>query len=290
MRDFFRSLQFKIFAAVALVLVGLMLRSALGGGTSTATASVFSVVVSPIQQLSSTVSDFFYNAFSSIATAGQLRTENTALKKQLSDLRSQLVNYNQMQQENAQYQKMYSISKEHPDLKLLPARVISRDPGQWYSAFTIDKGLVDGIKPYEPVVTPDGLVGETTEVMATTSVVTTILDPTVKVSIVVSESGDLGLAHGDRNLAAKGLLAIDYLPKDSAVATGNIIVTAGRAGVFPANLKVGLVQQVKTQNAGITLYAVCKPLADPTTVKDVTVVTDFTGKSTDTSNTPSASK
>lgn len=284
MREFFRSLQFKIFAAIALVLIGLMLRSALGGGTSTATASVFSVVVSPVEQLSSGVSGFFYNAFSSIANASKLNAENTSLKKQLSDLRSKLVNYNQMQQENEQYQKMYSISKENPDLKLAPARVISRDAGQWYSAFTIDKGSVDGIKPYEPVITPDGLVGETTQVMATTSVVTTILDPTVKVSIVVSESGDLGLAHGDRDLSSKGLLAIDYLPKDSAVATGNIIVTAGRAGVFPPNLKVGLVQQVKTQNAGITLYATCKPLADPTTVKDVTVVTSFTGKTADTSS------
>ncbi|ADU25878.1 rod shape-determining protein MreC [Ethanoligenens harbinense] len=283
MREFFRSLQFKIFAAIALVLIGLMLRSALSGGSSTITASVFGTVVSPFQQLSSTVSDFFYGAFSNIASAGQLRAENDTLKKQLSDLRSQLVNYNQMQQENEQYQKMYSISKENPDLKLAPARVISRDPGQWYSAFTINKGSVDGIQPYEPVITPDGLVGETTQVMATTTVVTTILDPTVKVSIVVSETGDLGLAHGDRDLSAKGLLAIDYLPKDSAVAGGNIIVTAGRAGVFPPNLKVGLVQQVKTQNSGITLYAVCKPLADPTTVKDVTVVTNFTGKNVDTS-------
>lgn len=284
MRDFFKSLQFKIFAAIALVLIGLMLRSALGSGSSPATASVFSVVISPVQQLSSGISDFFYNAFSSIANASKLNAENASLKQQISDMRSKLVNYNEMQQENEQYQKMYSISKENPDLKLTPARVISRDAGQWYSAFTIDKGLVDGIQPDEPVVTPDGLVGETTEVTATSSVVTTILDPTVKVSVVVSETGDLGLAHGDRNLTAKGLLSIDYLPKDSTISTGNIIVTAGRAGVFPPNLKVGLVQQVKTQNSGITLYATCKPLADPTTVKDVTVVTNFTGKSSTTSS------
>lgn len=284
MRDFFKSLQFKIFAAIALVLIGLMLRSALGNGSSPATASVFSVVISPVQQLSTGISDFFYNAFSSIANASKLNAENTSLKKQISDMRSKLVNYNEMQQENEQYQKMYSISKENPDLKLAPARVISRDAGQWYSAFTIDKGLVDGIQPSEPVITPDGLVGETTEVTATSSIVTTILDPTVKVSVVVSETGDLGLAHGDRDLAAKGLLSIDYLPKDSTISTGNIIVTAGRAGVFPPNLKVGLVQQVKTQNSGITLYATCKPLADPTTVKDVTVVTNFTGKSSTTSS------
>lgn len=288
MREFFRSLQFKIFAAIALILIGLMLRSALGGGTSSATASVFSVVLSPVQQLSSAVSGFFYDAFSNISNAGKLSAENTQLKKQVSNLRSKLVNYNLMQQENQQYQQMYGISKENPDLKLAPARVISRDSGQWYSAFTIDKGTVDGIQPYEPVLTSDGLVGETTEVMATTSVVTTILDPTVKVGIVVSESGDIGLAHGDRDLASKGLLAIDYLPKDSAVAAGNLIVTAGRAGVFPANLKVGLVQQIKTENAGISLYAVCKPLADPTTVKDVTVVTNFTGKNVDTSSSSSS--
>lgn len=288
MREFFKSLQFKVFAAIALVLIGLMLRTAWSGGSSTITASIFSTVLSPVQHLSSTISNFFYDAFSGIATSGQIKAQNKALQKQVSDLRSKLVNYNQMQQENAQYQKMYSILKENPDLKLAPARVISRDPGQWYSAFTIDKGSVDGIKPYEPVITPDGLVGETTQVMATTSVVTTILDPTVKVSVVVSETGDIGLAHGDRTLSSKGLLAIDYLPKDSAVATGDIVVTAGRAGVFPANLKIGLVQQVKTENSGISLYAVCKPLADPTTVKDVTIVTSFTGKTVDSSATSSS--
>lgn len=108
--------------------------------------------------------------------------------------------------------------------------------------------------------------------------VATILDPTVKVGAVVSETGDLVQARGDRTLAAKGLLYIDYLPKDSAASVGNILVTAGRAGTFPKNLKIGLIEQVKTQNEGMALYAVCKPLADPNTVRDVTVITDFNGK------------
>ncbi len=289
MRDFFRSLQFKIFVAIALVMIGLMLRTALGNGNSTVTASVFSTILTPVQRASSSVSNFFYGIFSNISTNEQLHSKNTQLQKTVNQLQSKLVDYNQMQQENEQYQKMYSISQEHSDFKLAPARVISRDSGQWNSAFTIDKGQVDGIKPYEPVITPDGLVGETTEVMFNSSVVTTVLDPTLKMGALVSQTGDLGQVHGDRNLVSQGLLNIDYLPSGSAIANGDIIVTAGRAGVFPANLKIGLVQQVKTQNSGISLYALCKPLVDPTTVKDVSIITDFSGKSNATPSSSSTS-
>lgn len=288
MRDFFKSLPFKLFVAAAAVLIGLMLRSAYMGGSAGAVGNVLSAAAYPFQKASGAVSGFFYNLFSGIATNTQLKAENAKLKEQLSSMRSQMVDYNELQQENSQYQKMYGIAQENPDYKMTPARVISRDPGQWSSAITIDKGSADGIAAGMPVITSDGLVGETVSVTATSAVVRTILDPTSKIGAVISQTGELVQARGDRTLVSDGTFYLDYLAKDSTATAGDIIVTAGRTGSFPKNLKIGLIEKIKTQDQGTALYAVCKPLTDPNTVTDVSVVTDYSGKAASSSSSASS--
>ena len=58
-----------------------------------------------------------------------------------------------------------------------------------------------------------------------------------------------------------------------------LVITSGRGGIFPKNLKVGTVLEVSAESSGMSLYAICKPMVDPSSVKSVFVITDFSGKS-----------
>lgn len=280
MHEFFRSVRFRIFAVIGLVLIGLMLRTAVTGGFSSVTARVAGIVSAPAQRLSAAISGGVTDMISGVTSYAAVHKENEQLKKQISDLNSKMVDYNQMKNENEQYKNFLGLKQENSDYKFEPAMVISRDPGQWFSAFTIDKGSLSGILPNDPVITSEGLVGKVSSVSLTSSVVTTILDPAVSVGALISQTGDVGVAQGDRENATAGELKVSYISKDSNVAQGDLIISAGTGGIFPKNLKIGTVESVKTQSDGLSLYAVVKPMADPSTAKNVLVITDFTGKVT----------
>lgn len=290
MRDFFRSLRFKIFAVAACLLIGLMLRTAATGGLPTVTQNVISTVLSPFQTASSYVSNAFSGLIENIVNAGSLKSENAKLKKQVNNLESQMVDYNKIKTENDQLKTMITITPENDKREYTPAMVISRDPGQWFSSFTIDKGTLSGIKKDDPVISSEGLVGIVVSSSVTTSVVSTVLDPSVHVGCIISQTSDTGITQGERNLATKGEFKLTYLSKTSSATVGNIIITTGTGGIFPKDLKVGIVQSIKQDESGNSLNAILKPMTDISSVKNVFVITDFSGKtSSDTSSSSSSS-
>lgn len=291
MNGFIHSGKFKVLAVVALVLIGLMIRTAVSGGFASFTADALSVIVSPVQKLSSSLSGFFGNIADNVINFSTLKTENEKLKKQLSDYQSKLVNYDEILRENQQLEAVNDIKKENPDFKLKPASVISREAEQWYSSFTVDRGSLDGVSLHDPVITSDNdLVGEVMHVYAHTSVVATVLDPSVYIGVIISDTGDTGQAHGDLSLYKKDSFKILYISKDSAVSQGSIAVTTGTSGVFPKNLKVGTVTSVVGEENGASLSAVCKPMVSPSNVKSVYVLTSFSGKYTESSSASGGSK
>lgn len=278
MREFFSSLKFKIFAVVACLLIGLMLRTAATGGLPAVTQNIISTIVSPFQSASAYVSNTFSGVIGNFVNMGSLKSQNENLKKQVNDLQSKMIDYDKIKLENEQLRGLVNITQEKDNRQYTPAMVISRDPGQWFSSFTIDKGTLSGVKKDDPVITSEGLVGIVVTPSLNTSVVSTILDPSVHVGSIISQTGDTGITQGERELGTKGEFKLCYLTKNSSAAVGNIIITTGTGGIYPKDLKVGIVQELKQDESGNSLNAILKPMVDPSSVKNVFVITDFSGK------------
>lgn len=255
-----------------------MLRAATSAGDASYFANVVSVIVTPIQKISTQISDTASNFLASFTTYGAVKDENDKLKKQVQDLTSKLVDYDKIEQQNEQYKDYIGIKDANPDFKFAPAMVISKDTGQWFSSFTIDKGSIDGIIAKDPVITADGLVGYVSQVMPTSCVVTTILDPTTQVGAIISHTSDVCVSQGNREIAAEGKLKITYIPRTSLVSKGDIVITSGEGGIFPKGLKIGTVEDIKLDIDGMSLYAITQPMANISDVKYVSIITDFRGK------------
>lgn len=288
MQEFFKSARFKALLAVAVLLAGLMVRTAQTGGSSTFVQSAASVAASPFQSASARISGAFASALGGLWNIGSLRTQNAALKKQVRELEDKQVQFDEYKRQNEQLTTLLNISQEANKQEYAPATVIGHDPQEWFSTFTIDKGTLAGVAKNDPVITADGLIGVVVTPMLTTSVVSTILDPSVHVGCIVSQTGDTGITQGDRTLMQKGEFELNYLDKSSGVTTGNILVTTGYSGMFPKNLKVGIVQDIRPDVSGNSLTAVCKPLTAPGSVTNVYVILNFSGKQ-DASSSPSSS-
>ena len=59
---------------------------------------------------------------------------------------------------------------------------------------------------------------------------------------------------------------------------GDIVVTSGFGSVFPANLIIGNVKEIRAESENISLYAVVEPTADVKGCTDVFIITEFEGQ------------
>ena len=279
MGDFFKSRKFKVLIALFIMLIALMLRASWTGGLSPAIEQVAGAVVAPFQKLSSTISDGVSGFFRRYARADEVAQENEALRSEINELRAQLVNYEEYKHENEELRKYLDIEykEEHPDFEMTPAAVVARDPDSRFYSFTIDKGSLDGVAPYDPVVCADGLVGRVKEVGLTYSKVITILDVEIDVGAYDARTRDIGIVNGSVALAADGRCIMNYLPRDSGAAQGDLVVTSG-GNLYPKGLVIGKIAKLDNAPGNISLYAEIEPTADIRNLTDVMVITSFNGQ------------
>ena len=279
MGDFFKSRKFKVLIALFIMLIALMLRASWTGGLSPAIEQVAGAVVAPFQKLSSTISDGVSGFFRRYARADEVAQENEALRSEINELRAQLANYEEYKHENEELRKYLDIEykEEHPDFEMTPAAVVARDPDSRFYSFTIDKGSLDGVAPYDPVVCADGLVGRVKEVGLTYSKVITILDVEIDVGAYDARTRDIGIVNGSVALAADGRCIMNYLPRESGAAQGDLVVTSG-GNLYPKGLVIGKIARLDNAPGNISLYAEIEPTADIRNLTDVMVITSFNGQ------------
>ena len=278
MREFFKSLRFKIILAVVAVILGGMLYAASTGGLATIPEQLLSYVVYPIQRAAASVSDGISEFLSVFLDARANYEENIALKEQIAEYRKMLVDYEDTKTENERLKEITGLKELNEDFEFQPAGVIARDPDDRFGSFTIDIGTLHGISVRDPVVTGAGLIGYISKVGPTYAQVTTILSPDCNVGAMEIRTKDTGNITGTVEYAAEGLTKFELLPRETEVPEGDIVVTAGTSGLFPQNLVVGTVEEVALEQSGITRYAVIRPVTEISEVKNVFVLTDFLGK------------
>ena len=89
--------------------------------------------------------------------------ENQELRAQIDSLTTENNKLIQDQGELKRLQELYELDQEYSDYPKVAAKIISKDPGNWYDTFMIDKGSNDGIKIDNNVIAGKGLVGIVTE-------------------------------------------------------------------------------------------------------------------------------
>jgi rod shape-determining protein MreC len=156
--------------------------------------------------------------------------------------------------ENDRLRDYFNIQRQHAWKPAL-ARVVARDPVNWWKTITIDRGARDGVVTNAPVVTAEGLVGRVSTVTFAQSQVVLVGDPDCRVSVLVGDdkSREQGvIAPASSTPLDHALVDLSYLSRNSKLAPGQYVVTSGMGGIFPKGIVVGQIADFR--NIGYGLY------------------------------------
>ncbi|WP_371765931.1 rod shape-determining protein MreC [Massilia sp.] len=199
-----------------------------------------------------------------LANMGTYFSSISALQKEVRDLKSQQVAMAQaMQQaqlqmaENAQLRRLMD-AREHLPVRSQMSEILydARDPST--RRVVLDRGTRSGIKLGLPVIDNAGVVGQVTRVFPFTSEVTLLTDKEQAIPVQVLRNGLRSVAYGR---GQSGLLDLRFVAPNADIQVGDVLVTSGLDGVYPAGLAVAKVIQVENVAQGAFGRVVCQPLA-----------------------------
>ncbi len=277
MRFFFRSQKFKIILTVTCVVLILALITAIVGSAFSPQNGILGGATASITEFFNNISYGIDSFFEKFEENTDIMEENLALKQKINELTSDLMDFEKAKQENEMYEKYYGIKEHNTDYVMEPAMLISRNADDPYGSFNINKGSLQGLAINDPVITDAGLVGYISEVNPSYSKVTTILDTAISCGGLDMRTRDAGIISGELSLAEQGKTRLNNLLRSSAVTTGDYIVTSG-GGVFPEGLVIGTVDSIHNESYNTALYGIVTPIVDFNELRDVMVITYFTGQ------------
>ena len=234
-----------VIAILALILVWLVLDRA---GGPNPIRDAFSSVLSPVQYAMERISRPVFDLAGNIGRLGSMASENETLRRENSELRSEIILLREAQIENETLRRELNFKSTVPSYQLLSAEVIGHDPNNLLEYLVIDRGSEDALQVGMPVLTNEGLVGRISEVSAGSSKVMLITDSSSSVSALIQSSRATGIVQGYPG----GELLMRYIPQGDDIAPGDIVITSGLGGNFPKRLVIG--QVVSVENADVQMF------------------------------------
>jgi len=202
----------------------------------------------------------------------ELIRQNELLRQENAQLKLVGLQANELARENARLAQLIGWQSKAPwQMKL--ARVVLRDPANWWRTVQIDLGSRDGIKPNMPVLTTEGLVGRVSAVGTFRSQVVLIGDPNCRVSVLVENDARDNGVLGDSSPLERDLVQLSYLSRTAVITPGQRVVTSDLGGTFPRGIPIGTVVDARQVDYGLSTEARVKLFAPLGSLEEVWVLT-----------------
>ena len=277
MKQFLQKHGLWVLFAAAVIAVGLALMSVFSY-TSSPLANVANVIASPFRAAYTGVADWFNDKQNYYRDTTALQEENAALKKRLAEMEAAIRQAEKDSAENERLKALLGLQSQRPDLTsdLQAAMITEHTVTNWTASLTIDKGTRHDLEVNDCVISETGaLVGVISEVGTNWATILTLVDTDTSLGAQVFRTGDLGLAQGNFSLMGEDRLRMEFLPADCTLLGGDLVVTSGLGGYYPADLVIGSVAEVQQDDSGATSYAILDPAVDFDELTEVFVIRSF---------------
>jgi rod shape-determining protein MreC len=225
----------------------------------------------PLFGVASSSQQVIDKADNALASRSELQAENENLRRENQQLKIQAMRAEETTRENARLWQLLGWQQTNHWTKYKLARVVGRDPANWWRGIYIDRGSRDGLRPNLPVLTVEGLVGRVSSVGFARSQVKLVGDPDCKVPAMIEDTRESGVT-GVSGPFDTSLVPLEYLSKNANAKPGQKIVTSGAGEIFPKGIPVGKIVDVHPVEYGLVLEARIKPAANLAGLEEVWVL------------------
>jgi rod shape-determining protein MreC len=189
------------------------------------------------------------------------------LERELKSAKLKEQKYDEILLENQRLKETLGMKKTVSGY-VAAAKVISRGTGRWSNTYVIDKGTDDLVEKDMTVVTLEGLLGKVQEAHGSYSVVLLIDDARFSAGVRFESTRTKAVLSG----AGLNRCVVKYVPTDTEVSTGEVLVTSGLDGLFPTGIPVAFVTEVETTEGALFHRIKAVPMVDTRKAEEVIII------------------
>lgn len=280
MKDFLKHNGILILIIAVLLALITAVLSLTFGGLANPLSNAAGVISTPVRNGVNAVVNWAEGLYSDAFQRESMREELEALRKENAELKKQARDGEAASRENERLRNLLGLREKRADFDFESATVTARSASNWSSTLTISKGSSSDVAAGDCVVDEYGnLVGVISEVGLNWSRLITVVDVDLEVGGLIARTDGAAILEGDFELMGKGRLKLTYLPEGTQLLAGDTILTSGlKSGdtsIYPSGLVVGYVEEVRTDESGMSNYAVLTPAAELNRLEQVFVIKDF---------------
>lgn len=212
--------------------------------------------------------------------------ENDRLKQQNLLLQGRLQRLAALEAENERIRALLA-SASSLDQNVLIARILSVSPDPYRQYVKLSKGRVDGVFVGQALIDAHGIMGQVTDVTPLGSRAILISDPNNGVPVEINRTGLQTIAQGTGHSEQ---LTLPFLPNNADVQVGDLLVSSGLGGRYPADYPVARVTEVRHRPGGDFLDVRAAPTAELDRGREALLVWNTPESADDNSNHPPATE
>ncbi len=205
--------------------------------------SLLSLVTYPIQLVASFPVDSIKSLSETVLSYTELQKENRHLKEAQFINDAKLLKLAALEKENIRLRMLLENSFQLGE-QVLIAELLSVKMMAYEHTVVVNKGSRFGVHPEQPVLDATGIVGQVVRALPSSSEVMLITDPDHAIPVEVNRNGLRTIAFGT---GQPNRLHLPFLAKNADIVPGDLLVTSGLGGVFPAGYPVAVVDKFETR-------------------------------------------
>lgn len=218
------------------------------------------LAVYPIRVLVDLPFQTWESARRALAERSELLAENERLKRAQLDAEFRLQRFAALEMENARLRELLDSSAPLGH-RVLVAEILAVDLDPYRQRFNVNRGLVDDVFVGQPLLDANGVVGQVVQVGPMTSEAVLITDADHAVPVTVNRNGLRTIVVGTGDSSR---LRLPYLTNSADIEVGDLLVSSGLGGVFPAGYPVGRIIEVRVRPG----QAFAEVMAEPVSALD----------------------
>jgi rod shape-determining protein MreC len=223
-------------------------------------------LASSTQQIAQKVEKATVSRSTLVAEIERLRLENQQYQMQQQQTE-------ELVRENQRLRDALGMARAVP-AKFKLARVIGRDPANWWLGLRIDLGLQDGIKPNQVVRSPEGLIGRIQWVGPHHSQLVLVGDVHCCVSALIQETRDSTgiIVPSTTDVTDNTVVELTHISRTTVIKPGQKVVTSGQGGLFPKGILIGSIIDSRSVDYGLYNVARVKLAVNFNRLEEVWVI------------------